>query len=226
MRGVRIAASLSVVIGATVVRAQNTRCDVFPPGGSVGVFADSLAQNGTILLTSPTPGIWTGSFHIIAILSGAVADGMTSAQFRVHLPLAPTSGLFLVTTPNPSVSLWIGDPLALGSDDGGVIAAFPVCQHGQLAPGGTTIVPIAHVTAASLVPFDTPVLVQKRQPPDVRAPCPIFSRCNADFSPAPMFIEGVDESGEAFTFRGRLFCKDTPVGVSPATWTAIRTLYR
>jgi hypothetical protein len=205
--------------------AQTTRCEVFPPGGYVGVYTDSLAQDSTIVL-APRPGFWFGSLHILAVLNGAVAGGITAAEFRVHLPLAP-GGMFITTTVDPDASISIGQPITIGMSDGGLRVAFPQCKHGEPAAGGKVVVNIARVDILSLVAFDTPVLVQKLAPPDFRAPCPNFRLCDPPiFTPAPMVSRGMDEVGEEYVFRGRLFCLDGQVGIAPAAWGAIKQLYR
>jgi len=222
----RVIASLAAwALFPVLATAQTTRCEVFPPGGYVGVYADSLAQDSTVVL-APRPGFWLGTLHILAILNGAVADGITAAEFRVHLPLAP-AGMFITTTVDPSANLSIGQPITIGMDDGGLRVAFPQCKHGEPAAGGKVVVPIARVDIFSLVEFDTPVLVQKLAPPDFRAPCPNFRKCDPpSFTPAPMLSRGIDEVGEEYVFRGRLFCLTGQVGATRTAWGAIKQLYR
>lgn len=203
----------------------DTRCQVFPPGGYVGVYADSLGQDSTIVLAAH-PGFWYGEFHILAVLNGAVAGGMSGAQFRVHLPLAPT-GMFITTTLSPGANLSFGDPIAIGAGDGGLYVAFQSCARGYAGAGGKTVVSIAHVKMLTLEGFDTPAYVQKRAPPDFRAPCAIFSKCDAPiFTPAPMETRGTDSAGEDYVFVGRLLCAGGTVSTRASNWGAMKSLYR
>lgn len=215
--------AMALGFAAPSAEAQTTRCEVFPPGGYVGVFADSLAQDSVIVL-SPFSGAWVGEFYIGAILNGAVSSGISAAQFRIQLPNA-AQPVFLSPSWNPEIYVRIGDPFAVGTDEGGVIVAFSSCQQGHLLPDGRRFVSLARVEVAVLAPFDTPMLVQKRSDYDFRAPCAIFARCDATFSPAPMVVLGTDESGEDYVFQGRMLC-DVPVGTSSQSWSALKALYR
>jgi hypothetical protein len=215
---------VTVVVCQSSAQAQN-RCEVFPPGGYVGVFADSLGADSVIAL-APDRGAWVGSFHILAVLSGAVANGIAGAEFRVHLPLAPMSSLFVATTINPHGNPVLGQPISVGSGSAGLFIGFAPCERGYAGANGKVIVPIARVSVVSLAAFDTPVYVKMMSVPDFRAPCPNFRRCDTMFSPAPMVMHGTDESGDAIAFHGRLFCSDGQVGTAHAGWDRVKALYR
>jgi len=223
--GLRAIVAMGVLLCATTARSQTTRCETFPPGGYVGVYADSLAQDSLIVLT-PVPGGWLGSFYIIAVLNGAVGDGIAGAALRVHLPLAiPTP--FVTMRPNPEASVWLGQPVATGTDPGGLIVGWPRCQDGRPVADGKRVVQIARVDMFCLAAIDTPIYVKKLSNPDTRAPCPIFSKCDAPlFTPAPMILRGTDVSGEDYAFSGRLFCDGGTVSLRTSSWGRVKALYR
>ena len=151
-----------------------------------------------------SPMIPLRSFVVAALGGDAAAGGIIGAEFRL---IGYDSGWLNTVTPNPSANFIAGDLLG----DGGQIA-FANCQFQQAST------PVLLYTIDTLVPAAIPDVTlqigRHNAPSNPNFQCPLVVLCDP-----PVFTKICVASAEAFLTA-------CPVSVHPATWTAVRALYR
>ncbi len=171
------------------------------PVPAIGVFADPAAASCNITQTGSGP----GTFYLLSLLGGAVADGISQAEFRVDgFPAAWGASV----TPNPAAFQTLGAPL-----NGGGTILFPACQTGS---GGVVLLyTVAYYAAGPEVVsqylnvFKTTI----RQHPDFQ--CPLLTRCVG-----PPLVK-LCATGVSGIING----PPCTVGVQPATWSQVKNLF-
>lgn len=182
-------------------------CHVITPGlvrpaqsQSIGLFFDSAATTCSQVQEPLT----MGTLHVLALLGGGVADGITAARFRIEG--FPPSWFFTVQL-NPATSVSEGSPFG----DAFHIGFFP-CQFDS--SGIIRLITISYFAATSV--SNLYLSVSSQVPPRPGFLCPFLVRCDA-------VTIVCATGGEAVINPVGPGCT---VQVSEVTWSKIRQLYR
>jgi hypothetical protein len=167
---------------------------------AVGVFADAQATSCNIQQEESGP----GTFYLLCILGGPVADGILSAEFRVDG--FPTTW-FPNVVANPAAQFTLGNPLY-----GGGTILFP-CQRGDNG--------VVHLYTIEY--FATPPRIENRYLEvfkttirmDPRFQCPLLTLCVG-----PPLVK-VCATGVSGIING----PPCTVAVAPTSWTGLKKLY-
>ena len=178
-------------------------------GSSIGVFfaADGSDCDANVQIFTPI------NWYILANLSGdPAAGGITGAEFSQH---GTPPGWFVTWTPNPAANVNIIHP---GGIEVGASIAFPACQT---AVAGVVLLYTAVGFATSQV-GPTCLWIDAHQSPIVQPTfhCPYVFLCDS-----PIFTR-LCVSGGAGTINASCNGPTCSVGLQPAPWTKIKSLYQ
>ena len=176
------------------------------PIGSLGVYFD---PGGTTCSRQVTP-FEPFDLYILAKTAGISACGITGAEFRV---LGFPAEWFPTATPPPPGSFVLGEPFG-----NGVNIAFSTCQMND-----TDVVQLLHyvVFPTTAVTNHALSIVARNPPSNASHPWPLFVLCAA-----PVYaVTRVDAVNAILNPTMPAPC-DKVVGVTPATWTVVKDLFR
>jgi hypothetical protein len=174
---------------------------------SISLFSDSDCSSCNLTVPAGS----TRTLYIKVLTEGLppYVTGIVGAEFKVT-GLPP--GWMTTSTPNPASHVSDGDPFG----PVGTRIAFPQPQP------GTCILLFTVSLTATTPANDVTLQVTSRTPPsDPNAPCPNVSP-DCTPNPCPFAPNPCVDGGTMFINSS----KDCTIGVAPATWSAIRVLYR
>ncbi len=222
----------AISVPATAAQAQY-RCAGYPPGTETTIAVYTNVE-GTECAGETTNGMLTGSIWVN--LAGAAAGGITGAEYRV---LADGFGfytdpvLFSISfSPNPDAVLNLGDPF-----HGGTNTVFNACQSPRRVRIGTFLL---------IEPTPEPIALYVREhesPSNYVFCCPLVTLCDGpvftkvcatgisndhDYDPDEILFAGVNMKRDGWAGAGRCPIQPfgSPTGVTEATWTTLKSLYR
>ena len=180
---------------------------------TIGVYVDAAGTQctGTTNGTMITGSVW-------ANLAGAAAGGITGAEFRVD-----NNHRFdcsVVPSPDPGATIVLGDAFNLA----GTNIVYDTCQTGPR-------VQLFTFTLSENTP-STDIwltLTQHFRPSNPYYPCPLLTLCDG-----PIFTKVCvgSESANSVHWQallnpsGSLTAECNPVGVSPTSWSQVKSLYQ
>jgi hypothetical protein len=178
-------------------------------GSSIGVFfaPDGSDCDANVQIFTPV------NWYILANLYGdAASAGITGAEFSQH---GTPSGWIVSWTANPAANVNIIHP---GGIEVGASIAFPTCQT---AIGGVVLLYTANGFAMSQV-GPTCLWIDAHQSPIVQ---PAFPCLNVFLCDSPTFTR-LCVNGGAGTINASCNGPSCSVGLQPAPWTKIKSLYQ
>jgi hypothetical protein len=140
-------------------------------------------------------------YVLVHTYGDAAVDGITSAEFRVD---GVPASWFNNIAANPAANTVLGNLFT------GTNIAFPVCQPGPWI----LLYTVSSLPLAAPTPMTWKVL-QHTSPSSPDFLCPLITRCDV-----PVYTKLCVSGGEAFVNNG-----SCTVGVAPATWTQVKSLF-
>ena len=168
---------------------------------SIGVFFDADATDCDATVTQYMPfTVW--AYALLG--TDAAAAGITGAEFRID----GLEDLVWSVAPNPEAFVSVGNPC-----QGGCNIAFPNCMMGSGSRRSVLLYTILCIPFNPVSPRT--VRVERHTTPDDQHIAPILKLCDVFFT--AMFVTG----GEARINNG-----PCTVGVDPAAWSTIKSMFR
>ena len=172
-------------------------------GPDIGLYADAAGTSCNIEQVGPG----AGAFYVVCELGGAASEGIKTAEFGVTgIP----AEWFVSVTPSPAALTMLWNPV-----DGGGTIVFAECEAGD--GGRVLLATINYYAPGPVVAGTVLTLTRNEHRIDPGFQCPLVKKCESRVVEVRICVPGVDA-----VINGA----SCPVGVEPATWSALKNIYR